>query len=189
MQNTRGTALLVCLFALLLLMVLGSQSLQSAVTEMKIGLYQQHETAALYLAEAGIHLMIHWFGHPQASPDSVQNFLKPRSPQAGGPPLFINEGEVIQFSGSRNAPDLQVGILPYQASLDSSWTMLWQGLGRPGVILSIKLYAPSVPGAMGTLESTARTEAGVQKIIVVQLIQQANPTRVIPLKGSWHEVY
>ena len=66
---------------------------------------------------------------------------------------------------------------------------MWHTLGRNGESISLKLYAPSVPGAIGTLESTARTDAGVQKTMVVQLVQQDNPLRVLPLKGSWHEIY
>ena len=188
MQSTRGAALLACLFGLLLLTFLGALALSSAGTEMKMAFYQERETAALYLAEAGIHLMVYWFGHPEAAPLSTRDFLKPRFTRPNGTASFFNEAGVSQFSGNRLSLDLQVCILCDQESRDFSWSEVWDALDRTGEIVSLKIYAPSVPGAIGTLESTARTDTGVQKTLVVQLVQRDNTLRVLPLKGTWHEI-
>ncbi|MGH7273947.1 MAG: hypothetical protein ACREIQ_05815 [Nitrospiria bacterium] len=187
-QSTRGAALLACLFAILLLTFLGALALNSAGIEMKSAFYQQHETAALYLAEAGIHLMVYWFGHPDVSPLPTRDFLKPRFHLQDGLASFINGAGVSQFSGNRASPDLQLCILCDQESRDSLWNVVWDALDRTGESVALKIYAPSIPGAIGTLESTARTDAGVQKTVVVQLVQMDNPPRVIPLRGSWHEI-
>jgi hypothetical protein len=186
-RDTQGTALLACLFALLLLTLLGSLALSNAQIEMRSALYQQQEVEALYLAEAGVHLMLYWLGRPESIPIPAQNLLMPRFSQNEGAPSFINEEGVSQFSGSPLAPDFQHSIPRDQGSWDASWISLWDNLIPNGETLSLKLYAPIIPGAIGTLESTAKMAAGVQKTVTVQLIQKG--TRLLPMKGSWHEVY
>jgi len=178
---------MVCLFALLLLTLLGGLALSMAQMEMRAASYQQHEIAALYQAEAGIHLMLYWLGHPESAPLSVQNFFMPRFVQEEGSPAFINEEGTSQFSGSPVTLDIPLGVSPNQDPWDSTWIALWRILGLTGETLTLKLYGPTLPGAVGTLESTARTTADVQKTVTVQLVQKG--PRLLPLKGSWHEVY
>ena len=186
-RDTKGTALLACLFALLLLTLLGSLALSNAQIELKTALYQQQEVTALYLAEAGVHLMLYWLGHPESAPITVQNLLMPRFLQDEGTPSFMNEEGVSQFIGSPLAPDFQLGISRNQGSWDASWTLLWYTLAPSGETLSLKLYAPIVPGAIGTLESTAKTATGVQKTVSIQVVHVG--TRPFPMNGSWHERY
>jgi len=187
LRDTQGTALLACLFALLLLTLLGSLALSNAQIEMRSAFYQQQEVTALSLAEAGIHLMLYWLGHPESAPIPAQNLLMPRFSQDEGFPSFVNEKGVSQFSGGPLAPDFQLSISRNQGPWDASWTSLWYTLVPSGETLSLKLYAPIVPGAIGTLESTAKTAADVQKTVTVQLIQKG--TGLLPMKGSWHERY
>lgn len=186
-QSTRGTALLICLFALLLLTLLGGLALSMAQVEMRAASYQQHEIAALYQAEAGIHLMLYWLGHPESVHLAVQNLFRPRFVQGEGSPAFINEEGTSQFSGSPVTLDIPLGVSQNQEPWDSTWIALWRTLGLTGETLTLKLYAPTLPGAVGTLESTARAAAGVQKTLRVQLAQKG--PRLLPIKGSWHEVY
>lgn len=179
-QNTRGTAILVCLFALLLLTLLGSLALSIAQMEMKAASYQQQETEALYLAEAGMHLMFYWLEYPESAPLSAQNLFMPRFAQAEDSPSS-------QFSGNPVTLDIHLGISRNQEIRDSAWAALWEAIGSAGDKLILKLYGPLLPGAIGTLESTARTKGGVQKTLTVQLVQKG--PHLLPMKGSWHETY
>jgi hypothetical protein len=158
-----------------------------AQMEMRAASYQQHEIAALYQAEAGIHLMLYWLGHPESAPLSVQNLFIPRFVQGEGSPAFINEEGTSQFSENPVGMDIQLGASPNQDQWNSTWIALWRILGLTGETLTLKLYAPTLPGAVGTLESTARTSGGVQKTLTVQLVQKG--PRLLPMQGSWHEVY
>jgi hypothetical protein len=187
MWETRGTALLVCLFALLLLTLLGGLALSSAEIDLKSAIYQQQEVIALYLADSGIHLMVYWLEHPQSAPASVQSLLTPRFISDEGVPIFIDEEGSSQFSGTRETPDLQIEIGPDTASLDTSLASVWNALDLTSETLSLKLYAPIVPGAVGTLESAAKTTTLVQKTITVQLVQVGS--RLVPMRGSWYERY
>jgi hypothetical protein len=187
-NDNRGAALLVCLFALLLLSVLGSLALSNAGSEAKIAFYQQQETAVVYLAEAGLHLMLYWLRHPETAPISIQSLLRPRFLRADGLYSFINEEGISQFSGSPSTPDLKLDIPHQQSIWNPSWTRFFQSLAAVGEISSLKLYAPAVPGAVGTLESTARTAARVEKTVMVQLAQRGDPSVLVPMKGTWHEV-
>jgi len=180
MQNTRGTALLICLFALLFLKLMGGLTLSIAQIEMKAASYQQQETAALYLSEAGIHLMFYWLEHPESTPLSAQNLFLSRFAQAEDAPSS-------QFSGNPIALKIHLGTSRDQEIWDSAWAALWKTLGSAGDTLTLKLYGPLLPGAIGTLESTARTAGGVEKTLTVQLVQKG--PHLLPMKGSWHEHY
>ena len=186
-QSTRGTALLICLFALLLLTLLGGLALSMAQMEMRAASYQQHEIAALYQAEAGIHLMLYWLGHPESAPLAVQNLFMPRFVQGEGSLAFINEEGASQFSGNPVAMDIPLGVSQNKGPWDSTWIALWRILGLTGETLTLKLYGPTLPGAVGILESTARTSGGVQKTLRVQLAQKG--PRLRPMNGTWHERY
>jgi hypothetical protein len=186
-RNTNGTALLICLFALLLLTLLGSLALSNAQIEMRSSLFQQQEVTALYLAEAGIHLMFYWLTHPESAPMTAHDLLTPKFMQDGEFPSFLNEEGSSQLSGNPLAPDFQLNLLRGQGSWEASWSSLWSALAPNGETLAIMLYAPTIPGAIGTIQTTAQTTAGVQKTVVVQVIQVG--THLLPMKGSWHEVY
>lgn len=179
-QNTRGTALLVCLFALLLLTLLGGVTLSIAQMEMKSASYQQQEIKALYLAEAGLHLMFYWLEHPESAPHPAQNLFTPSYTQAEDSPSS-------QFSGDPVTLGIHLGISQNPEIWDSNWAALWKTLGLAGDTLTLKLYSPLLPGAIGTLESTAKTAGGVQKSLTVQLVQKG--PHLLPMKGSWHETY
>jgi Tfp pilus assembly protein PilX len=180
LQNTRGTALLICLFALLLLTLVGGLTLSIAQMDMKAALYQQQETAALYLSEAGIHLMFYWLEHSESMPISTQNLFRSSFVPAVDAPSR-------PFSGNPITLDIRLGTSQNQGIWDSSWAALWKALGTAGDGLTLKLYGPLLPGAIGTLESTAITAAGVRKTLTVQLIQKG--PHLGPMKGSWHEIY
>jgi hypothetical protein len=180
LQSRRGTALLACLFALLLLTLLGSLALSVAQMEMRAASYQQQETAALYLSEAGMHLMFYWLEHPESAPLSLQDLF------AAG--FAQSEGSLS--SGLIENPivlEVYLGLSRNQEMGGASWSSVWKAIGVAGDTLAIKLCAPLLPGAVATLESTARTAGGVQKTLTVQLVQKG--TRLLPMKGSWHEVY
>lgn len=187
LKETRGTALLACLSALLLLTLIGSLALSNAELEARTSFYQQQEAQAVYLAEAGIHLMLYWFKHTESAPPSLRSLFLPRFTQHDESGSFINEAGISQFLGNRKDPDLGLEISHAQTFWDSSWTDLCNSLGLTTEAIFIKLYSPMVPGAVGTLESTAKTPYGAEKTITVQLIQKRNPLRVFPMKGSWQE--
>jgi hypothetical protein len=179
-QNTHGTALLICLFGLLLLTLLGGLTLNIAQMEMKAASYQQQEIAVLYLAEAGIHLTVYWLEHPESAPLPAQNLFMPRSVQAEDSPSR-------QVSESPVTLQIHLGPSQNQKIWGSAWSALWKVLGSGGDTLTLKLYSPLLPGAIGTLESTAKTAGGIQKSLAVQLVQEGS--HLLPMKGSWHEIY
>jgi hypothetical protein len=148
--------------------------------EMKAAFYQQQETAALYLSEAGIHLMLYWLEHPESRPLSARNLFRSSFVQSEG-------ASSSRFSGNPITWDIHLGTSRTQEISDSAWAALWKTLGSAGESLTLKLYGPFLPGAIGTLESTARTAGGVQKTLTVQLAQKGS--HLVPMKGSWHERY
>lgn len=170
-SKPRGSALLASLLALLLLTLLGSLSLKMARLELRMGAYQHQDSRALYLAESGLSLVSYWFQHPGTAPQSFQTH------------------QDAPFTGGRTEPDV---VLEAPGGLDQippAWRAVWEALSRPGDTLSVRVYAPQFPGAVATVESTARTALGVRKTLGGQWARSDAVSTLRPLPGSWHEIY
>jgi hypothetical protein len=110
------------------------------------------------LAEGAADLVISWFHEPSSVPDSLAALLMKRQDAGEGPSFFDTNGR-SQFTGTPDRPDILL-----DASNDSDARLLngsasgFNGaLSELGRLDRLKIYAPTQPGLLGTVEVTAST--------------------------------
>ncbi len=163
--------------AVLVLSMLGTVSLNLAVLEIESMGAARDEAVARHLAEAGSDLLVQWFHDPTSAPGgSVRELLAKRFdlPEVG--PSFFDANGRSQFSGTPDHPDLL-----YDASRPADdrlmndpsigWFRSLRGLGR---LLMLRVYGPSRPGLLCTVDVTAGT-GRLTRTISVQLAARTIP--------------
>jgi hypothetical protein len=160
-NEQNGHVLLVALMLIILLALL-SLSLLHLVGQDAPGISAMTEqTQAQHLAEGAADLIVSWFHQPSAAPPSLSEMLMKRQDAGEGPSFFDAAGR-SQFMGTVERPDLLL-----DASNDSDARLLngptsgfTGALSELGRLDRLKLYAPTQPGLLGTVEATASTRGG-----------------------------
>lgn len=163
--------------AVLVLSMLGTVSLNLAVLEIEGMSAARDEAVARYLAEAGSDLLVQWFHEPTSAPDgSVSALLDARFelPEVG--PSFFDANGRSQFSGTPDRPDLLYDARrPADDRLmndpSTGWFRSLRGLGR---LLMLRVYGPTLPGLLCTVDVTAGT-GRLTRTISVQLAARTIP--------------
>jgi len=167
----RGAALIGSVMAVLLLSMLGTVSLNLATQEIESAAAARDVAVAQHLAEAGADLVVQWFHDPNSAPSGPTGslFVKRYDLPDAGPSFFDAKG-VSQFSGTADLPDLL-----YDASRSTDDRLLndpangwFRSLRSLGRILKLKVYGPTRPGLLCTVEVTAGA-AGAARTLSVQL--------------------
>ncbi len=176
-RNERGTALLGAVLVTVILTMLGTVSLNLATHEIvQIGAAGD-EAVAEHLAEAGSDLVIQWFHDPGSAPEgTIADLLAKRFDLSENGPSFFDSTGNSQFTGSSTSPDIV-----YDASrpMDDQtlndpvrgWFRSLRSLGR---ILKLKVYGPSRPGLLCTVEVTAEAR-NLTRTLAVQLGARSVP--------------
>lgn len=170
-----GAALFVALYILVILTFLGVFALGTSITEIYIAGSHKAEVAALYLAEAGIEQVLYWFNNPSFFNDAG-NFPNGYS----GPPVeFFKKRKLngtsyidvsgSQFAGTSSQPDLEYKSPEDDLFLNDRTSGLFRNLQDVGKISNLKIYGPSGPGLICTIEATGITASGAKKTISVEL--------------------
>ncbi|TAJ22959.1 MAG: hypothetical protein EPO64_12385 [Nitrospirae bacterium] len=167
----QGVALIGAVLVTLILSLLGTVSLNFGIQEIENATTAQNEMAAQHLAEAGADLVVQWFHNPRSIPDgAVGSLLAKRYEGPDTGPSFFNEQGGSQFIGTADRPDLSYDAArPADDRLlndpGTGWFRSLRGLGR---MLKLKVYGPSRPGLLCTVEVTAGV-GGLTKTLSVQL--------------------
>jgi hypothetical protein len=167
----RGAALIGSVMAILLLTMLGTVSLNLATQEIESVGAARDGAVAQHLAEAGADLVVQWFHDPNSvlrGPDGSLFAKRYDIPDVGA--SFFDAMGVSQFSGTSDSPDLL-----YDASrpdddrlLNSPANGWFRSLRSLGRILKLRVYGPTRPGLLCTVEVTAGA-AGTTRTLSVQL--------------------
>ncbi|WP_447978138.1 hypothetical protein [Candidatus Nitrospira bockiana] len=165
-----GGVLLSAVFVVLILTLLGTVSINLATQEIQQVSARADAAAARFLADAGSEAVIRWFHQPDSSPMPAVPLLTKRFELPDGTPSYFDGSGASQFTGSASNPDL---VLNASLSTEDAWlnhpaSGFLQGLNHLGRLETIKVYAPSRPGLLCTVEVTAKAKA-VRRTQSVQL--------------------
>lgn len=158
--NHRGHVLLAALLLVIMLTLLSLTLLHLVSQDAPGILALREQTQAQYLAEGATDLIVSWFHEPSVAPASLAGLLMKRQDAGEGPSFFDAAGH-SQFLGTADRPDilLDVSNVSDAGLLNGSRSGFNGALSELGRFDRLKMYAPSQPGLLGTVEVTASTKA------------------------------
>jgi hypothetical protein len=168
-QKEGGAALLGAVLIAIILSMLGTVSLNLATHETEQVGAATDEAVAQNVAEGGSQLVMQWFHDPSSIPhDALRTLLKKRFDTAESGPSFFDLAGRSQFRGTASTPDLLYDATrPMDDQLlndpISGWFKSLRSLGR---ILKLKVYGPSRPDLLCTVEVTAGAKNLVRTVAV-----------------------
>lgn len=154
----QGHVLLAALM-LVLILVLLSMTLLNLAGQDAPGISAMREQAqAQHLAEGAADLVMSWFHEPSTAPPSLSGVLAKREDAGAGPSFFDATGR-SQFAGTAERPDILLDASNDSDAplLNGSSTGFNGGLSELGWLEQLKMYAPTQPGLLATVEVTAST--------------------------------
>jgi len=181
-MREQGAALIGAVLSVLILSMVGTVSINLAVQEIQSVQGIRDATMARHAAEAGADLVMAWFHDPATAPAEAAGdlFRKRFDVPNSGPSFFDAQGK-SQFTGTAARPDFLLDAArPADDRLlhdpNSGWFRGWRGLGR---IHKMKVYGPSRPGLLCTVEVTV-SAGGLTKTFAFQLAANSVP----PLRSA-----
>lgn len=162
-ENQQGIALLGAMIVVLIVSLLGMTLLNLAGQEAMSAGAGSQIAVTQQLADAAGELAVTWFH----SPGAVTQFPPVRALHAkrnrtaeGAPSYFSAEGR-SQFVGTVDEPDLRLAAdnPAEDAVLNNPELGLARSIQHLGSIEELRLYAPSTPGLLCTLDATVKSAA------------------------------
>lgn len=173
--HEQGVALLGTLVLALILSLFGANMLDLAGQEAISATAGREAAVAQQLADGAGELVVSWFHHPQnpSVSSAMEAALSKHYRTADGAPSFYDTGGRSQFVGSASQPDLQLdaGNPVQHALLNDPQTGLFRAMHQIGQVEALKVYAPSTPGQLCTVDTTVATRkaAPSRQSILMQL--------------------
>ena len=164
MAHEHGVALMGMLVLVLIVSLLGASMLDLAGQEAMSATVGREAAVAQQLADGAGELVISWFHQPQTTSvwSSISSAVAKRYRTADDVPSFFDTGGRSQFVGSTSRPDLRLDAenpVDY-ALLNDPQTGLFRALHHLGRVEDLKVYAPSTPGLLCTVDTTVATRMG-----------------------------
>jgi hypothetical protein len=115
---------------------------------------------AQQLADAAGEVVIGWFHNPHASPPAVSVVLGKRFVTDDGNPTFFDQNGRSQFTGNVDQPDvvLDASNQADDRLLNDPSAGAFRAMIGSGTVRKLKIYAPSKPGLLCTVEVTVETQ-------------------------------
>jgi hypothetical protein len=189
MIDQRGTTLIMTVILLLLLSLFGLMIFHVSESEVQMAAAQKEELQAFYLAEAGIQLVNYWFHHPNNFQDEgnffqdypagePRKFFLKRLTGANGAWNFLDGSGRSQFSGTQERPDLAYDATQAEDDrfLNGPDHGLLQQFHERGRLARLKLYQPTLPGSVCTVEATGITASGAKRTVAAEFLAVPVPT-------------
>lgn len=158
-KGQRGIALLGAMVLVLVLSLLAATLLNLAGQE-SVGAAAGREAAvAQQLADAAGELVLAWFHTAPIPPQAASMVAKKHRTVTGAPSFFDANGR-SQFIGSADHPDLLLDARnPTDESvLNDPESGLFRALRQFGSVQELKLYAPTDPGLLCTVDAIVATQ-------------------------------
>ena len=174
-DNQQGIALLGAMIVILMVSLLGMTLLNLAGQEAMSAGAGRQIVVTQQLADAAGELAVSWFHSPGAVSrfPQVASLQEKRNRTAEGAPSYFSTAGQSQFVGTAEKPDLRLSSdNPAEDSvLNSPELGLARNIQRLGSIEELKLYAPSSPGLLCTVDATVKSTANppLQQSIRMQL--------------------
>jgi hypothetical protein len=173
--NQRGIALLGAMVIVLVLSVLATTLLNLSGQEAISASAADQMAVAQQLADASAELVAGWFHDPQptSAVPAIVSLRARRNQDAAGWPSFFDATGRSQFIGSTDQPDfrLQAENDSDNRLLNDPETGMFRAMGQLGQVEELKVYAPTDPGLLCTIDTTiaTKTNPSVRQSIRMQL--------------------
>ncbi|HMK21616.1 MAG TPA: hypothetical protein VK466_04740, partial [Terriglobales bacterium] len=172
-KNEKGIALLGALIAVLLLSLLGAALLNVAGQEAINAATGRDAAQAQQLADAAGDIVMAWFHNPQTAPAAIAPRLAKQHVTVSGSPSYFDQGGRSQFTGTAERPDLVLGATMLESGqfFSGAWAGLFNQPDGLGTVQEIKLYGPSKPGLLSTIDATVslRRDLSIRQSVRMQL--------------------
>ncbi|MBX3302919.1 MAG: pilus assembly PilX N-terminal domain-containing protein [Nitrospira sp.] len=173
--DQRGIALLGAMVIVLILSVLATTLLNLSGQEAISASAAGQLAVAQQLADASADLVVGWFHDPQltSTVPAIVSLRAKRNHDADGAPSFFDATGRSQFVGTMEHPDLRL-----QAETDSDDRLLndpdigmFRAMQHLGRVEELKVYAPTDPGLLCTVDTTVvtKTTPSVRQSVRMQL--------------------
>jgi hypothetical protein len=174
-DSQQGIALLGAMIVALVLSLLGATLLNLAGQEtVSAGLANQ-TVVAQQLADGAGELVVAWFHSSQttAGVPQLASLREKRNLDREGAPSFFDATGRSQFVGTVDRPDvrLHTGNAQDNRLLNDPETGMFRTMTHLGQVEELKVYAPSKPGLLCTIDATVATHTNppVRQSILMQL--------------------
>lgn len=171
----KGIALLGTMLLVLMLSLLGATLLNLAGQEAMSANAGRQAAVAQQLADAAGELVVSWFHSPQAAAASpaISSLLTKKNRNAEGGPSFFDPTGRSQFVGTADQPDfhLEAGNPFGDRMLNDPESGMFHAMRHLGTVEELKVYAPSNPGLLCTVDATVATQTNppVRQSVLMQL--------------------
>ena len=171
--NAQGHVLMASLMLIMVLSLLSMTAFFLADQDSPGVSAMREEIVARQLADAAADLAVSWFHDTPNAPPSITGMLMKRQGDVGGGPSFFDPAGRSQFVGTAERPDILLDAS--NPADDRALNLLPNGfsssLSQLGHVDKVKVYAPTQPGVLGTLEVVASTAGrrGLTRTIQLQL--------------------
>ncbi len=164
-SHEQGIALLGVIILALVLALVGAALLDLAGQEVSSASGSTEVAVAQAVADAAQDLVIAWFHSPHTSPPALAAFLTKRQSSSDGSPSFFDQAGRSQFIGTADRPDvwLDASRSADQYLLNDAGTGMFRFLEDLGSVQALKVYAPSAPGLLCTVDATVTTASSSTK--------------------------
>jgi hypothetical protein len=174
-DGQQGIALLGAMIVALMLSLLGATLLNLAGQEVVNAGLAKQASVAQQLADGAGELVVAWFHSPQTTTDLPQlsSLREKRFRDKEGAPSFFDASGRSQFVGTADQPDvrLQAGNPADNRLLNDPEVGMFRTMTHLGQVEEVKVYAPSKPGLLCTIDTTVATSTNppVRQSILMQL--------------------
>lgn len=173
--NQQGIALLGAMVIVLLVSLLASALFNISGQEVVSARAGNQGAVTQQLADAAAELTVAWFHDPQSTGSHPRLRLlreKRQRDGEGGPSFFDPDGR-SQFTGTSEQPDVAfLAVNPAdERVLNDPEVGVFRAMRHLGHVEEIKVYAPSNPGLLCTVDATIATETtpSVRHSVLLQL--------------------
>lgn len=189
LAEERGIALLGALMVVLVLSIIGLTTLNLATQEVMSANAYEEDRAVHHAADAALELVVQWFHDPVSVPAGPRGLLfSKRATDAQGAISFFDAQGVPQFKGTPLAPDIlfdadNVHDDQLLNHPEGGWFRSLKGLAR---ILKLRVYGPSRPGLLCTIDVTVAggRHAGIIKTVSAELGSFSIPPLTAAFQGG-----
>ena len=174
-DGQQGIALLGAMIVALMLSLLGATLLNLAGQEVVNAGLANQASVAQQLADGAGELVVAWFHSPQTTTDVPQlsSLREKRHHDREGAPSFFDASGRSQFVGTADQPDvwLQAGNPSDNRLLNDPETGIFRTMTHLGLVEEVKVYGPSKPGLLCTIDTTVATNTNppVRQSILMQM--------------------
>jgi len=174
-DGQQGIALLGAMIVALMLSLLGATLLNLAGQDVVSAGLASQASVAQQLADGAGELVVAWFHNPQTTANLPQlsSVREKRNRDREGAPSFFDASGRSQFVGTADQPDIRLHTTnpSDHRLLNDPETGLFRTMTHLGLVEELKVYAPSKPGLLCTVDTTVATNTNppVRQSILMQL--------------------